>query len=353
MTAKLDLSLSAPDLTAALVDIESVSGNEGPIADAVEAALSSYPHPSVSRHGDTVVARTDLGRAERIVVAGHLDTVPVNKNLPSRRTEGTVHGLGSCDMKGGIAIALRLASSLTEPNRDITYLFYDCEEVEADRNGLGRLATERPDLLEGAFAVVMEPSNAVVEAGCQGSIRVDVVVPGQRAHSARWWMGVNAIHAAGEVLARLASYEPRRVLIDGLEYREGLNAVGISGGVAGNVLPDECRISVNYRFAPNRSEDEALQHLRELFDGYDVHVTDSSPGALPGLSRPAAADFVAAVGGLVEPKFGWTDVARFSALGTPAVNYGPGDPQLAHTQAEYVPEAHIESVERNLRAWLA
>ena len=352
-TAKLDLSLSGPDLTAALVDIESVSGNEGPIADAVEAALSSYPHLAVSRHGHTVVARTDLGRAERIVVAGHLDTVPVNRNLPSRRAEGTVHGLGSCDMKGGVAIALRLAASLTEPNRDLTYIFYDCEEVEAERNGLGRLAIERPDLLEGTFAVVMEPSNAVVEAGCQGSVRVDVIVPGQRAHSARWWMGVNAIHDAGDVLARLASYGPRRVPIDGLEYREGMNAVGISGGVAGNVLPDECRVSVNYRFAPNRSEDEALQHLRELFDGYDVEVTDSSPGALPGLTRPAAADFVIAVGGQVEPKFGWTDVARFSALGTPAVNYGPGDPQLAHTQAEYVPEEDIESVERNLRAWLA
>jgi len=350
---KLDLSLSGPELTAALVDIESVSGNEREIADAVEAALSSYPHLSVSRHGGTVVARTDLGRAERIVVAGHLDTVPVNANLPSRRADGMVHGLGACDMKGGVAVALRLAGSLDAPNRDITYVFYDCEEVEAERNGLGRLAAARPDLLEGVFAVVMEPSNAVVEAGCQGTMRADVITRGTRSHSARWWIGHNAIHDAAEVLTRLSSYEPRRVLIDELEYREGLNAVGISGGVAGNVLPDECRVSVNYRFAPNRSEDEAVAHLREVFRGFDVELRDSAPGALPGLSRPAAAAFAEAVGGQVTPKFGWTDVARFTALGIPAVNYGPGDPQLAHTQAEFVPEAHIVEVERRLRAWLA
>ncbi len=353
MSVKLDLSQPGPDLTAALVDIESVSGNESAIADAVEAALSSYSHLSVSRHGNTVVARTGLGRAERIVVAGHLDTVPVNANLPSRRADGLIHGLGACDMKGGVAVGLRLAASLTEPNRDLTYVFYDCEEVEAERNGLGRLAAERPDLLEGVFAVVMEPSNAVVEAGCQGTQRVDVITRGKRSHSARWWMGVNAIHAAGEVLARLQSYQPRRVPIDGLEYREGLNAVGISGGVAGNVLPDECRVSVNYRFAPSRSEDEAFAHLRDVFDGLEVELRDSAPGALPGLTRPAAAAFAEAVGGKVSPKFGWTDVARFTALGIPAVNYGPGDPQLAHTQAEFVPESEILECERRLRAWLA
>jgi succinyl-diaminopimelate desuccinylase len=351
--AKLDLTLNGPDLTAALVDIESVSGNEGPIADAVEAALSAYPHLSVLRRGNAVIARTDLGRAERVVVAGHLDTVPVNANLPSRRTPGVVHGLGSCDMKGGVAVALRLAASLTEPNRDLTYVFYDCEEVEAERNALGRIAVQEPELLQGVFAVVMEPSSGVVEAGCQGSIRVDVVARGIRAHSARWWMGRNAIHAAGEVIARLTAYEPRQVPIDGLVYREGLNAVGITGGVAGNVLPDECRVTVNYRFAPNRTEAEAETHLRELFDGFEVVVTDSSPGALPGLDRPAAAAFVAAVGGAVKPKFGWTDVARFTVLGIPAVNYGPGDPQLAHTQAEFVPEADIVECEQRMRAWLA
>src|SRR5439155_1611609 len=223
----------------------------------VEAALSAYPHLKVFRHGNTVVARTDLGRAERVVLAGHLDTVPLNDNLPARRADGLIHGLGACDMKGGVAVGLRLAATLDEPNRDVTYVFYDCEEIEAERNGLFKLTRSNPELLEGVFAVVMEPSNAVVEAGCQGTMRIEDTTRGERAHSARSWMGSNAIHAAGGVLARLAAYEPRRVPIDGLEYREGLNAVGIHGGVAGNVVPDVCTVSINYRFAPNRSEAEA------------------------------------------------------------------------------------------------
>jgi succinyl-diaminopimelate desuccinylase len=348
----LDLTQSGPGLTAALVDIQSVSGNEQAIANAVQAVLTAYPHLTVERHGNTVTARTTLGRAERIVIAGHLDTVPLNDNLPARRTDGLIHGLGACDMKGGVAVALRLAAQLAEPNRDVTYVFYDCEEVEAERNGLGKLAAARPDLLQGVFAVVMEPSNAVVEAGCQGTMRVDVRTTGERAHTARWWMGRNAVHAAGEILARLSAYQPRRVPIDGLEYREGMNAVAISGGVAGNVLPDACTVSVNYRFAPSRDEKEAEQHLREVFDGFDVAVVDSAPGALPGLDRPAAAAFVTAVGGTPMPKFGWTDVARFTALGVPAVNYGPGNPLLAHKQDEYVPEADIQECERRLIAWL-
>ncbi|TDO44943.1 succinyldiaminopimelate desuccinylase [Kribbella sp. VKM Ac-2527] len=349
---KLELTQSGPDLAAALVDIPSVSGTEEKIANKVEAALSAYAHLKVFRHGNTVVARTDLGRDERVVLAGHLDTVPLNDNLPARRADGLIHGLGACDMKGGVAVGLRLAATLAEPNRDITYVFYDCEEVEAERNGLYLLSRSNPELLEGVFAVVMEPSNGVVEAGCQGTMRVEVTTRGERAHSARSWMGKNAIHAAREILARLTAYEPRRVPIDGLEYREGLNAVGISGGVAGNVVPDLCMVTVNYRFAPSRSEAEAEAHLREVFDGFEVQVTDSAPGGLPGLGRPAAAAFLAVVGGEPQPKFGWTDVARFTLLGVPAVNYGPGDPLLAHKQEEFVPEAEIEQCEQRLRTWL-
>jgi succinyl-diaminopimelate desuccinylase len=300
-----------------------------------------------------VVARTDQGHAERVVVAGHLDTVPVNDNLPARRDDTYLHGLGSCDMKGGVAVALGLAATMVATNRDVTYLFYDCEEVEAERNGLNLLARSRPELLQADFAILMEPSDAVVEAGCQGTMRVDVTTRGERAHSARSWRGVNAIHGAGEVLRRLGCYQPRRPVIDGLEYHEGLNAVGISGGVAGNVVPDLCTVSVNYRFAPDRSEEEALAHLREVFDGFELEVTDTSPGALPGLGVPAAAAFVAAVGGAVNPKFGWTDVSRFSALGIPAVNFGPGDPHLAHKQDERVPLAQLHLVSERLRAWLA
>ncbi|MFW6775829.1 succinyl-diaminopimelate desuccinylase [Nocardioides sp. CPCC 205120] len=353
---RLDLGADVVTLTAQLVDIESVSRDEGAIADAVEQALSGLPHLTLTRRGHTVVARTDLGRAERVVIAGHLDTVPVNDNLPHRREQTPdgelLHGLGTCDMKGGDAVILKLAAELAEPNRDVTYILYEAEEIEAEHNGLRKLAASDPDLLEADFAILMEPSNAAVEAGCQGTLRVEVRTRGERAHSARSWRGVNAIHAAGEVLARLAAYEPRRPVIDGLEYHEGLNAVFVSGGVAGNVVPDECVVTVNHRFAPDRSEAEALAHVEEVFSGYDVTLTDSAPGALPGLGVPAAAAFVEAVGGRVAPKFGWTDVARFSALGIPAVNFGPGDPMFAHKQDEFVPAADVVHCEQALRTWL-
>ena len=352
MTA-LDLAGGVVDLTTALVDTESVSGDEATIVDAIEEALNGISGLEVWRHANSLVARTALGRAERVVIAGHVDTVPLNANLPARNDGTSLHGLGACDMKGGVAVALSLAASLTAPNRDVTYIFYECEEVEAERNGLSLIADVRPDLLAGDFAVVMEPSNAVIEAGCQGTIRVDVSTSGRRAHAARSWNGVNAIHAAQDVLARLAAYTPRQPVIDGLRYHEGLNAVYISGGVAGNVLPDRCTVSINHRFAPDRTVEQATQHLREVFDGFEIEVSDSAPGALPGLDRPAAAAFVAAVGAQVNPKFGWTDVARFSALGTPAVNFGPGDPELAHRQDEFVPLAHLHSCLDQMTRWLA
>ncbi len=350
--SQLDLNADAVTLTEQLVNIESVSLDEQAIADAVETALRGVPHLAVTRRGNTVVARTELGRPERVVIAGHLDTVPVNDNLPARREGERLHGLGTCDMKGGDAVILRLAATVPEPARDVTYILYEGEEIEAEFNGLRLLGLSDPELMAADFAILMEPSGAIVEAGCQGTMRVDVRTVGERAHSARSWKGVNAIHAAADVLNRLEAFEPRRPVIDGLEYREGLNAVFISGGVAGNVLPDECVVTVNYRFAPDRSEVEAEKFLREFFEGYDVTVTDSAPGAVPGLGLPAARAFVEAVGGEVRPKFGWTDVARFSALGVPAVNFGPGDPMLAHKQEEHVPIAHIETCERELRRWL-
>ncbi len=352
MPSALDLHSDVAAVATALVDVESVSGNEAGLAGLVEAALRPLDHLVVTRYGNTLVARTELGRADRVVLAGHLDTVPAADNLPSRRVDERIYGLGACDMKGGVAVSLRLAGMLTEPVRDVTYVWYDCEEIEAEKNGLGRLAHDHPELLAADFAVLMEPSGAHVEAGCQGTMRVEIILTGKRAHSARAWMGDNAIHAAGDVIARLADYRPREAPIDGLVYREGLNAVGITGGVAGNVIPDECRISVNYRFAPDRSEAQALAHVREVFDGYVVELRDSAPGALPGLARPAAATFVAAVGAEPRPKFGWTDVARFTELGVPAVNYGPGASELAHTKDEYVEIAELHQCEERLAAWL-
>ena len=348
----LDLTTDVVSLTAALVDIASESLDEQVIADAVEAALRPLSHLEVVRDGHTIVARTHLGKAERVVIAGHVDTVPANGNLPSRLEGDILHGLGTCDMKGGVAIALMMAATVPEPIRDVTYVFYEGEEIAAEFNGLGRLARERPELLAGDFAILMEPSNAGVEAGCQGTMRADIRTAGERAHTARAWMGSNAIHALAPVLDGLNAYVPREVEIDGLTYREGLNAVAISGGVSGNVVPDEAVVTVNYRFAPDRSEEQAHQHLQETFEGFGLTVTDSAPGALPGLSHPAAAAFVEAVGAEVRPKFGWTDVAQFTLLGIPAVNYGPGDPLFAHKADEHVPVEHLHRVRDRLEKWL-
>ncbi|MGW1676571.1 succinyl-diaminopimelate desuccinylase [Saccharopolyspora sp. NPDC002376] len=346
MTASLDLTADPVELTAALVDIPSVSGGEKAIADAVEQALRAQaPHLEVVRSGDSVLARTNLGRGSRVVLAGHLDTVPINDNLPLTRTgsgaDEVLHGCGTVDMKSGDAVMLHLAATLTEPRHDLTFVFYDCEEIEAERNGLNRIERELPDWLAGDLAVVCEPSNAAIEAGCQGTMRVEVRTTGTRAHTARAWMGENAIHAAQPILQRLVEYTPRNPVIDGLQYREGLQAVRIDGGVAGNVVPDSCVVTVNHRFAPDKSVAEAEAHLREIFSGFDVTVTDGAPGALPGLTAPAAAELVEASSAEPVAKLGWTDVARFAALGLPAVNFGPGSPTLAHTKQEHVATTEI------------
>ena len=354
MDHELDLNADGAALTAALTDIASVSGEEKPLADAIERALSGLPHLTVDRFGNTLVARTSLGRRERVVLAGHIDTVPHAGNFPSffdpERTRLT--GCGTSDMKSGVAVQLRLASGLRAPSRDVSYVFYECEEVAAERNGLFLLSRSAPSLLAGDFAVLLEPSGGVVEGGCQGTLRASVTAAGLRAHTARSWMGRNAIHEAGAILDVLRGWSPREPVVDGLRYREGLNAVAISGGVAGNVVPDSCVVTVNYRFAPDRSAAEAESCIRSLFASWEVSVLDVAPGARPGLSLPAAAAFVAAVGGTPRPKLGWTDVARFAELGIPAVNYGPGISEIAHTPGEYVEVAAIAECESRLRAYL-
>ncbi|HTL24898.1 MAG TPA: succinyl-diaminopimelate desuccinylase [Mycobacteriales bacterium] len=348
------LDLSDPvALTAALVDLESVSGDEDAIAGEVHAALQALPHLKVERVGNNVVARTALGRDRRVLLAGHLDTVPVADNLPSRREGDLLHGCGTSDMKSGDAVILHLAATLPAPAYDLTFVLYDTEEVEAERNGLTRLVRDHRDWLDADLAILMEPTGGRVEAGCQGTLRVRVDLRGTRAHSARSWLGVNAIHAAAPVLQRLADYPARDVDIDGCVYREGLQAVAVSGGVAGNVVPDAASVTVNFRFAPDRSEADALDHVRAVFEGYDLVLLDSAPGALPGLTQPAARHFVEAVGEQPLAKYGWTDVARFSALGIPALNYGPGDPNLAHTREEHVDVREISRAAELLRAYLA
>ncbi len=352
----LDLTAPSVEITRALCDLPSVSGGETALADAIEAAVSGHPHLEVIRDGDTVVARTSLGRARRVLIAGHIDTVPINDNVPTRDIEidgeAFLWGRGTVDMKAGVAVQLKLAVELTAPPVDITWMWYDHEEVDSSLNGLGRLARNRPDLFIGDFAILGEPSNGEVEGGCNGTLRALVRTAGVRAHSARSWIGENAIHKAAPILSRLAVYRAREIEVEGLVYREGLNAVRITGGVAGNVIPDACEVEVNYRFAPSRDAAEAERVVRDVFTGFDVEIADVAEGARPGLDAPLAHDFVTAVGATPQPKYGWTDVARFSALGIPAVNYGPGDPHLAHHDEERVPLAQIDAVERGLRSWL-
>jgi succinyl-diaminopimelate desuccinylase len=352
----LDLHGDPIELTAALVDIPSESRSEDRIADEVEAALRQQTHGfDIVRNGNAVLARTQLGRPSRVLLAGHLDTVPIADNLPSRRRDDELHGCGTVDMKSGDAVFLHLAATVAEPAADITLVFYDCEEIESAANGLGRIQRELPDWLHADVAILGEPSGGFVEAGCQGTLRVVVSAAGTRAHSARSWMGDNAIHKLGAVLDRLTAYQARNVDIDGCTYREGLSAVRIDGGVAGNVIPDAASVTVNFRFAPDRSVADALAHVHEVLDGLDVRIeqTDAAPGALPGLTTPAAAALVEAAGGRVRAKYGWTDVSRFAALGIPAVNYGPGDPNLAHRADERVPVAQITTATDVLRGYLS
>lgn len=355
-TPELDLSADIVTLTAALCDIESVSRDEQAICDAIEAALRPLTHLEVTRVGNSLVARTDLGRGERVVLAGHIDTVPLTKNppnIPTRREGSDLVGRGTVDMKGGVAVQLKLAHQVRDPSRDLTYVFYESEEIDAEFNGLSHLARDRPEILEADFAVLLEPSNGAIEGGCKGTLRADILTTGIAAHSARPWKGHNAIHDAAEVLRRLVAYDAQTVNVDGLDYHEALQAVGIQGGIAGNVIPDRCVVTVNYRYAPDKSAADAEAHVREVFDGLDVVFGDNAPGARPGLGLPAAKAFVDALGLPVNAKEGWTDVARFSVLGVPAVNFGPGDPNLAHTDDERAPVHQYVEAEQAMLRWLA
>ncbi|PKQ18317.1 MAG: succinyl-diaminopimelate desuccinylase [Actinobacteria bacterium HGW-Actinobacteria-8] len=355
-------------LTRALIDIPSVSGDEARIADEVESTLRACDHLDVTRLGDAIVARTTLGRTERVIIAGHLDTVPIKDNVPSELSaDGTeVIGRGAVDMKAGVAVQLALAVELVAPTRDITWVFYDNEEVEASRSGLGRIVRERPDLLVGDFAILGEPTSAVIEGGCNGTLRCEVTLHGRAAHSARAWRGVNAIHLAAPLLTALTAHDAASVEVDGLVYREGLNAVRVAGGIAGNVIPDACTVTINYRFAPGsdlgQAKERVIAFIDTAFEGAevsrDIVWTDESAAARPGLDAPLARDFVAAVAatGADAPraKLGWTDVARFGELGIPAVNFGPGDPELAHASGdlERCPIDHMRSCHTALKAWL-
>jgi succinyl-diaminopimelate desuccinylase len=337
-------------LTAALVAVPSESHHEAELAAVVEERLRARaPSLQIERVGASVVARTQLGRDQRVVLGGHLDTVPANGNETPRVEGDVLHGLGSADMKGGLAVLLRLAEELhADPDRarhDVTFAFYECEEVADAHNGLRRIFKDAPTLLAGDFAVLLEPTDAWVEAGCQGVVVIAAHFEGERAHTARPWVGRNAIHRAAEVIGRIASHESEVVLVDGLEFRESLQVVRVEGGLVGkfNVVPDSCTVIVGRRFAPLYTEEEATAQVLLLLEGADdVTVVQSQAAAAPNLENPIVSEFVDGLGLLVRPKLGWTDVARFSSRGVPAVNFGPGDPEIAHTADELVTRDSIE-----------
>lgn len=335
--------------TAALVRIASPSREESAIVEVLEAELRALPHLEVTRVGDNLVARTSLGRAQRVILAGHTDTVPAHPDEATRLDGDRLHGVGASDMKGGLAVMCDLAASLVEPAVDVTYVFYAREEIASAESGLGELFAQRPDLLVGDVAILGEPTDALIEAGCQGTVRLRVTVHGARAHTARPWMGRNAVHRLAPILELLASHECRRPVIDGCEFREALQAVEIGGGVAGNVVPDVAHVTLNHRFAPDRTTEQAIEHVRALLapfldDGDTIEVLDAADAAAPALTHPLFASLVERSGGVVLAKLGWTDVARFASHGVPALNYGPGDNTVAHTAGEYLDRAPLERV---------
>ena len=339
------------ELTERLCAVPSVSGTEAELADLVEGALrGGAPGLEVTRLGANVIARTAGGARERVVLGGHLDTVPENGNASPRREGNAVHGLGAADMKGGLAVLLSLATSIgDQPRRDVTFVFYEGEEVSDEHNGLRRLFAERPELVAGDLAILLEPTGGWIEAGCQGTIHVRATFRGARAHSARPWMGVNAVHRAAPMVARIAAHEAPTVTVDGLDYRESLQVVRIEAGIANNVVPDRCDVVVNRRYAPACSFDDALAQTKAfLAEADEVEIVSASPAAAPNLTHPLVAAFIETGKLDVRPKLGWTDVARFTQHGITAVNYGPGDPELAHTAGEFVERAELDECLRVL-----
>ena len=350
----LDLTQDPVSLTAALVDVPSVSHHEKLIADLVEESLLDVPSVRVLRRGNTVAARTERGKPSRVILAGHLDTVPIADNVPHRLVDGVLYGCGAVDMKSGLAVYLHLFATLANAADlayDLTVIAYDCEEVDSQFNGLGHLAASDPEWLDGELALLGEPSGAVIEAGCQGTLRVRVTARGERAHSARGWLGDNAAHKLAPAIQRVADWEARDVDIDGCVYREGLNVVKLESFLATNIIPDEAHALVNYRFAPDLSAEEAYRAVERHLAGFEVTLEDAVAGALPGLEKPAAAALIRAVG-QVRAKYGWTDVARFAELGIAAVNFGPGEPAYAHRKDEQVPVRQITQVASQLRNFL-
>jgi succinyl-diaminopimelate desuccinylase len=348
----LQIDKNLAELTVDLINIPSLSLAEKDLADQIQAVLTPLDGLEVTRIENTLIAKTNFNFSSRVILAGHLDTVPANQNEKAVISKDSIFGLGAVDMKSGIAVMLKLVQDVQEFKKDVTFLFYEAEEIESKYNGLEKVAQKKSDFLSGDFAILLEPTDAILEMGCQGSIRFKISIKGSRAHSARWWKGENAIHKAQAVLEIVNKYQPRTPTIEQLTFREGLQVVAINGGIAGNVVPDLVEISLNHRFAPDRNEDQAIEHLKVLFKDFEIEILDVASAAPVSLDNKLVADFVKEIDLPLAPKFGWTDVARFSKLNIPAINFGPGDPHLAHHPQEAVEIAQLDIVFQRLSTWL-
>lgn len=332
-----------PDLasrTLQLVDVPSESRRE---ADLVVLVRKLVPLEPLYDDGEVLL----YGDPDApVLLAGHLDTIPAQRNIPGRIANGAVHGLGASDMKGGIAVMIELARA-GAPGR---YLFFTREEIPVSESPLPALFAT--PLLGGTqLAVVLEPTDAILHAGCLGNVQARVTFLGQSAHSARPWTGVNAIHELVRGLEGLVRLEPLDVELDGLVYREVVSAVRIEGGIASNVIPAEASVELNFRYAPGRSRDEAEARLRELVPHGELEILSNSPSAPPSLTNPLAARLRELVPD-VAPKQAWTPVAQFAEQGIDAINYGPGATAYAHKVDEQIPVANLEQCFTTLRAFL-
>ena len=345
---------SYPDLvslTWELIEIDSESKDERAIADYVEAKFRYQDFFDCTRVGNNVVLTPkDFDFKTGIVIAGHLDTVPRSKGMVNRRDVDTLVGLGAVDMKGGIGVMLALAMSRVL-GKNVKFVFYACEEISREFSGLLELERSDPTLLQASGAILMEPTGGAIEVGCQGTARFKVQIAGRRAHSARPWIGSNAIHNASKFLSYISDIAVNKIIVEGCEYNESLSAVFISGGIAGNVIPDLVEIIVNFRFAPGRDDHEVLRDTSrrleiclDLQRGDRVELIEWAPSAPPNLSNQMIANLGLKSNRAVRSKLGWTDVAFFWERNIAACNFGPGDPNLAHTSDEIVTRNELDEV---------
>ena len=317
----------------ALCSIRSPIGSEGEIAEYVARATGG------ERIGNAVVAGRVSGAKPAVILAGHLDTVPLQEgDFPARREGGRVYGRGASDMKGALAVMIELWRGLDRAALpvELVEVFYDREEGPIAENGLLPLLAARPDLRGAALALCLEPTDLALQIGCCGSLHATVTFSGRSAHSARPWQGENAIHKAGALLSHLAAQAPREVPVGALIYREVLSATRIEGFTGRNVVPAKCELNLNYRFAPGRTLESAQGEVEELARkfGAECRITDRAPAGPAIFDNPLLQEFRALTAAPIEAKQAWTDVAQLAAQGIAAANFGPGEQAQAHQKHE-------------------